>query len=148
MIVSTRDIDISGYQAIELTSDAADTASAMRDIDQWCKRHNSSRSALQSLVAVRRDGGVLFTGLAYPAESTVELGKTIYRNKIATNLSDSDTGKVLAIDFDSEDYAIAYDEIKALDELDRKHDHPRVYLMRVGYSALAGVGATVPRTPR
>jgi phosphoribosylformylglycinamidine (FGAM) synthase PurS component len=146
MIVSNKEIEISGYDAFEVVSDAADNEAATREIEQWCVLNNCTPSGMQTLSLVRRDNHEYYAGLAYPAASTVEQGKKIYKSKIQEKLDDRDIGKMLAIDVETEDYSIANDEIAAINDLESKQKNPRTYLMRVGYSALAGVGTIVPRS--
>jgi hypothetical protein len=61
-------------------------------------------------------------------------------------MAQSDIGKVVAIDCDTEDYAVGPNEVQAFDSLKLRHANAQGYFERVGYTALAGVGTVVPRS--
>lgn len=146
MITDSQPIKINGYDAVELTSDAQDDISAAKEFYNWCVHHNCSRQGETNISRVQRNGHETRIGIAYPAQSVVDQGKEIYQRKIRPQLGPEATGKYLAIDCKSEDYAMGPNELQALDALEKRYPDARVYLMRVGYAALAGVGATVPRS--
>jgi len=147
MIVETKRIEVSGYPAIELTSDAADDNAAMHEFEDWCRRNNAGPAVRDWVAARIENGATLRTGLVYPAESAVEQGEQVYRQKVRRLVEPEHIGKVAAIDCDTGDYEVAENEIVALDALERRNPGARAYLKRIGYMALEAIGTTIPRSP-
>ena len=74
-------------------------------------------------------------------EETARLGDELYERAIRRQVEADHQGKVIAIDVDSGDYAIAESELAASDSLRAKRpDAIDVWLLRVGYRALASIG--------
>ena len=73
----------------------------------------------------------------YSAEETGRLGDEIYERDIKPTLAEDQHGRVLAIDVESGDWAIADEVLDAAADLrTRRPDASDVWLMRVGYRGL------------
>ena len=74
------------------------------------------------------------------AEEAGRLGKEIYERKIRGLVYPAEKGRVLAIDVESEDWAIADDEIEAGERLKTRrgaaYDAENVLYWRVGFRAM------------
>ena len=82
-----------------------------------------------------------------PAEETARLGDEIYERDIRPHVESSDRGRYVAIDVDGGSWAIA-DTIRRAGE-DLRAEHPQavdVWLLRVGYRAIASIGGGSPRS--
>ena len=82
-----------------------------------------------------------------PAEETARLGDAIYEREIRPHVESSDRGRYVAIDVDSGSWAIA-GAIRGAGE-DLRAEHPQaidVWLLRVGYRAIASIGGGSPRS--
>ncbi len=81
-----------------------------------------------------------------PKEETARLGDEIYERDIRRQVEADHHGKVIAIDVDSGDYAIAESELAASDGLrEKRPDAIDVWLLRVGYRAVASIGGALRR---
>ena len=77
-----------------------------------------------------------------PREETARLGKELYERDIRRQVEADHHGEVVAIDVDSESWAVADGEIAAVDRL--RETHPgavNILCERVGYRALRSFGA-------
>ncbi len=82
-----------------------------------------------------------------PAEETARLGDEIYERDIRPHVESSDRGRYVAIDVDGGSWVIA-DTIRRAGE-DLRAEHPQavdVWLLRVGYRAIASIGGGSPRS--
>lgn len=79
------------------------------------------------------------------AEETGRLGDEIYERDIRPKVEPAHFGKVIAIDVDSGDYAIADTARSAARGLRDRRPEAAVWLMRVGYPTLRRFGAGAPR---
>lgn len=145
MALITRQISIDGVEAIELKS-SLDDATAIKEMEAWCRSHSCTRSGENFLRVVVENDVTYRIGLAYPVASTAIQGEDIYSHKVVSHLRSNDVGRIVAIDCNSGDYAIRNNEVEALDALIDMHSDARAYLKRVGYTALAGIGAIVPKS--
>ena len=76
-----------------------------------------------------------------PKEETARLGDDIYRRDVKARLEDRHDGEYVAIDVDSGIWAVAGSELAASDGLlARCPDAINVWLLRVGYRAVASIG--------
>ena len=66
-------------------------------------------------------------------EEIVRLGKEVYERDIRAKVEADNHGKMLVLDVDSGDYAIADNSLKALNMLKAKRPGARAFLVRVGY---------------
>ena len=81
-----------------------------------------------------------------PKEETARLGEAIYERDIEALVKDTHDGEFLAIDVDSGDWAVGSDELEAAKRLREKRPGDiDVWLLRVGYRALASIGGGSPR---
>ena len=76
-----------------------------------------------------------------PKEETARLGDEIYRRDIRAQVEADHDGEYVAIDVDSGNWAIAESELAASDLLLAQcPDAIDVWLLRVGYRAVASIG--------
>ena len=76
-----------------------------------------------------------------PKEETARLGDEIYRRDIKAQVEAGHDGDYVAIDVDSGNWAIAESELAASDSLRSQcPDATDVWLLRVGYRAVASIG--------
>ena len=76
-----------------------------------------------------------------PKEETARLGDEIYRRDIRARVEAGHDGQYVAIDVDSGHWAVDESELAASDSLRaRRPDAIDVWLLRVGYRAVAGIG--------
>ena len=76
-----------------------------------------------------------------PAEEIARLGDTIYERDIRHEVEDAHDGEFVAIDVESESWALAESELGAAERLwERQPDAINIWLLRVGYRAIASIG--------
>ncbi len=76
-----------------------------------------------------------------PAEEIARLGDRIYESDIRHEVEDSHDGDFVAIDVESGSWAVAGSELDAAEHLrERQPDASNVWLLRVGYRAIASIG--------
>ena len=76
-----------------------------------------------------------------PREETARLGDEIYERKIRPHLEDTHRGEYIAIDVESGSWAIAGDTRGAAEGLRaRQPDATDIWLLRIGYRAMARIG--------
>ena len=76
-----------------------------------------------------------------PKEETARLGDEIYRRDVKAQVEPGHDGEYVAIDVDSGHWAIGESELAASDLLlGQRPDAIDVWLLRVGYRAVAGIG--------
>ena len=81
-----------------------------------------------------------------PKEETAHLGDEIYLRDVKAQVEAGHDGEYVAIDVDSGNWAIAGSELAASDSLRARFpDAINVWLLRVGYRAVASIGGGSPR---
>ena len=76
-----------------------------------------------------------------PKEETARLGDEMYRRDVKAQVEADHDGEYVAIDVDSGDWAVAGSELAASDSLRAQcPDAINVWLLRVGYRAVASIG--------
>ena len=81
-----------------------------------------------------------------PKEEIARLGDEIYERNIRRKVEAEHDGEFLAIDVDSGNWAMAESELAASDSLRAKcPDAIDVWLLRVGYRAVASIGGGAPQ---
>jgi len=76
-----------------------------------------------------------------PAEEIARLGDAIYERDIRHKVEDVHDGDFVAIDVESGIWALAASELGAAERLrERQPDAVNVWLLRVGYRAIASIG--------
>ena len=76
-----------------------------------------------------------------PREEIARLGDEIYESDIRAKVEDDHDGQVVAIDVDSGNWAVADSELAAAERLrERRPAATDVWLLRVGYRAMASIG--------
>ena len=76
------------------------------------------------------------------AEETGRLGDEIYDKDIRPHVEATYHGKIVAIDVDSRDYAIADTALAAADALRERRPATDVWAVRVGYPTLRAFGGS------
>ena len=77
-----------------------------------------------------------------PLSETARLGDEIYERDIRSKVEATHHGKIVAIDVDSGDYAIADTSLAAADALRERLPALDVWAVRVGYSTLRAFGGS------
>ena len=104
------------------------------------RREDDRRDAVERSRASDLKGAAMTTA-GRTADETALLGDEIYERDIHHLVKDTHDGEYLAIDVDSGDWAVADDLLAASRGLrERQPDAVDVWLMRVGYRALASIG--------
>ena len=81
------------------------------------------------------------TNKTRPNEEIARLGDEIYERRIRPKVAADNPGRIVAIDVDSESWAIADSELAAAGRLrQQRPDASNVWLLRVGYRAVASIG--------
>ena len=75
-------------------------------------------------------------------EEIARLGDEIYERDIRSNVEATQHGKIVAIDVDSGDYAIADTALAAADALRERRPALNVWAVRVGYPTLRTFGGS------
>ena len=76
-----------------------------------------------------------------PKEETARLGDEMYRRDVKAQVEAEHDGKYVAIDVDSGNWAVAGSELAASDRLRAQWPGAiNVWLLRVGYRAVASIG--------
>lgn len=84
-----------------------------------------------------------------PAEEIARLGGTIYERDIRSEVENAHDGAFVAIDVESGSWALAQSELDAAERLrERQPDAINVWLLRVGYRAIASIGGGSLRSNR
>lgn len=84
-----------------------------------------------------------------PAEEIARLGDRIYERDIRHEVEDAHDGDFVAIDVDSGSWTLAGSELDAAQRLqERQPDALNVWLLRVGYRAIASIGGGSLRRSR
>ena len=84
-----------------------------------------------------------------PAEEIARLGDEIYEREIRHEAEDAHDGAFVAIDVESGSWALAESELDAAERLrERQPDAINVWLLRVGYRAIASIGGGSLRSGR
>jgi hypothetical protein len=74
-------------------------------------------------------------------------GAEIYRERLrAVVETPENIGRIISIDVESGDYAIADDLIAAGDMVRERHPDAPMYALRIGYNAVYSLGGTLTRT--
>ena len=82
-----------------------------------------------------------------PAEETARLGDAIYERDIRRQVEDGHDGEIVAIDVGTGSWAVADSELAAVRRLrDRRPAAVDIWLLRVGYRAIAGIGGGLLRS--
>lgn len=69
--------------------------------------------------------------------------KEIYQRDIRAQVIDKHRGELLALDIYSGDYEIDRDSLMASDKLRERRPDALIYVLRVGYNAVYGIGASI-----
>ena len=84
-----------------------------------------------------------------PAGEIARLGDSIYQRDIRHEVEDAHDGEFVAIDVESGSWTLAGSELEAAELLrERQPDAINVWLLRVGYRAIASIGGGSLRSSR
>jgi hypothetical protein len=75
----------------------------------------------------------------YSKEEFARRGDAVYK-EILPNLAAKDVGNYLAIDFDTGEYEIAANEMKAGDKLRARLPEAQIWMVRIGYTSTRRFG--------
>jgi hypothetical protein len=76
-------------------------------------------------------------------------GKEWYEQKIRPIVeTEENIGKVISIDVETGDYAIADEPLAAGDQVLARHPDAAMYGTRIGYNAMYAIGGTLTRTAK
>jgi hypothetical protein len=84
--------------------------------------------------------GITLTTSRYTPSEIIRRGQERYEQDIRSQV-EVQRGKMLALDVDSGEYALADDSLTAFDRLKAKMPGATVYLMRIGFPAAVQIGA-------
>lgn len=85
----------------------------------------------------------------FSGEEIERRGQEIYEHRLRDLVETEDNiGKIISIDIETGDYAIAEDLIAAGRLLQAKHPDAAIYGKRIGYTAVYSLGGSLIRTPR
>jgi hypothetical protein len=85
----------------------------------------------------------------FSGEEIGRRGQEIYEQRLRDLVeTDDNIGKIISIDIESGDYAIADDLITAGRRLQAKHPDAAIYGRRIGYNAVYSLGGSLIRTAR
>ena len=90
--------------------------------------------------------------MPHPRLSSEEIdrrGEELYERQIRALVETPENiGKIVSIDVETGDYAVADDPIKAGDLVLARHPNAAMYAARIGYDAVYSLGGTLSRTDR
>jgi len=72
-------------------------------------------------------------------------GEEYYERVLRSKLEPKHVGEYLVLEVESGDYELDASQIAALDRAEAKHPESVFYIMRVGYTAAGGIGASPRR---
>ena len=87
------------------------------------------------------------TAFKYSAEEAGRRGDEIYHRVVRPQVEQSQYGRIVAIDIETEDFAVADTILNAADELRRRQPNAQVWLVRVGFPAVHRFGYRRPYDP-
>lgn len=85
-------------------------------------------------------GDVPMPHARYTSEEIVRRGEEIYDREIRDRVEAGNKGKYLVLDIETSEYEIDKDMLAALDRAKVKHPDPALYILRVGFPAVAKLG--------
>src|SRR5205814_4581842 len=92
-------------------------------------------------------GGHVMPHPRVPSEVIDQQGQEIYENRLREQLeTEENIGKILAIDVETGEYAIAEDPLAAGRQLLARRPDAAIYALRIGYDAVYALGGTLTRT--
>jgi hypothetical protein len=84
----------------------------------------------------------------YSSEEFARRGTELYESKIRAIVQADNDGRLLFIDIESGDYALADDEIEGAQMLIDKNPDAQIWCLRIGYVAVTGYGGYPEREKR
>jgi hypothetical protein len=76
----------------------------------------------------------------YPIDEIARRGTEIYETKIRSSVEAANMGRILAVDVDSGDYAIADENLDACQSLIAKNPDAQIWSLRIGHIAVEKIG--------
>jgi hypothetical protein len=80
----------------------------------------------------------------YTGEDVVRRGRRLYEERVRPQIAPRDEGKFLAINIETEDWAIGEDTMSLTMRLHAQDPGAAVYTMRIGYPTTGRIGGRVP----
>jgi hypothetical protein len=80
----------------------------------------------------------------FPMEEFARRGDAIYEKSVRPKMTAKETGKFVAIDIETGEYAIDADELKAGRKLRKRVPDAQIWLARVGYTTARTFGGRRP----
>lgn len=74
-------------------------------------------------------------------ESWARRGRSIYRRNVLPKLRGEKKGRMVAIDIDTADFAVADDTLGAANSLRARHPKAKIWLEQIGYRTAVRMGA-------
>jgi hypothetical protein len=84
----------------------------------------------------------------YPIDEIARRGTELYESKIRALVQPGNDGRILAIDIESGDYAVADEALAASQVLIDKNPDAQIWCLRIGYVAVHGSGGFPSREKR
>jgi hypothetical protein len=84
----------------------------------------------------------------YSMEEVERRGTELYETKIRPLVHDRNIGRMLCIDIESGDYAVADEGLDAAQVLIDKNPDAQIWALRIGYVAVYGFGGSPEREKR
>jgi predicted transcriptional regulator len=82
-----------------------------------------------------------------PSEEIDRLGQEWYEKKLRPLVETKENiGKIISIDVETGDYAIADELLQAGERVRMKHPDAAMYAIRIGYNAVYSLGGAITRT--
>ena len=84
----------------------------------------------------------------YSTEEFARRGTELYESKIRALVESDNIGRILAIDIESGEYAVADETIEACQALFDKNPDAQIWILRIGYIAVERMGFQETREKR
>lgn len=84
--------------------------------------------------------------LKYEKEEFSKRGKAMYEENVRAQVEEGNYGKIVAIDIETGDFAVAESSISASDLLRERNPEAQAWFVRIGYKTVHRIGATSAAT--
>ena len=81
----------------------------------------------------------------YTKEEYARRGSEIYERRIRSQVEPGNSGKIVAIDFESEDFAMGENILSASQPLLARNEDAQIWVLRIGHRAVHRIGARTLR---
>jgi hypothetical protein len=111
------------------------------DRDEYNERRSAAHHRQGVLIMIKRQR-------RYPIDEIARRGTELYETKIRPLVQPDNDGRILAIDIESGEYAVADESLEACQVLIDKNPDAQIWSLRIGYVAVGGFGGAVSREKR